>query len=104
MQLLCRLSEQNRSGRQPIGELIARLGTETLEPAESELPSEEAIDEAVRAKLLSRLLAGQSDEAEREYARMYSRTGKSTPRLCTRQPRNSMTRLNIKTPPSWRSP
>ena len=69
MQLLCRLSEQNRSGRQPIGELIARLGTETLEPAESELPSEEAIDEAVRAKLLSRLLAGQSDEAEREYAR-----------------------------------
>ena len=34
----------------------------------------------------------------------YSRTGRSTPRLCTLQPRSSMTRLKIKTPPSWRSP
>ncbi len=34
VQLLCRLSDLNRSGRQPIGELISRLNANILEPGE----------------------------------------------------------------------
>src|SRR5271166_4560566 len=51
VQLLCRLSELNRSSRQPIGELISRLNVDTLEPAESASPSN-GVDDAARAKLV----------------------------------------------------
>jgi MerR family transcriptional regulator, light-induced transcriptional regulator len=68
VQLLCRLSDLNRSSRQPIGELISRLNVDALEPGEPALRSNGAVDEAVRAKLVYRLIAGESEEAEREYA------------------------------------
>ncbi len=73
VQLLCRLSDLNRSGRQPIGELISRLNADVLEPGEPASPSNGAIDEAVRTKLVGRLIAGDSAEAEREYASFVSR-------------------------------
>ncbi len=73
VQLLCRLSDLNRSGRQPIGELISRLNADVLEPGEPASPSNGAIDEAVRTKLVGRLIAGVSEEAEREYASYVSR-------------------------------
>jgi len=73
VQLLCRLSELNRSGRQPIGELISRLNADVLAPGEPALPSNGAIDEAVRTKLVCRLIAGESAEAEREYASFVNR-------------------------------
>lgn len=38
VQLLCRLSDLNRSSRQPIGELISRLSAEILEPGEHAPP------------------------------------------------------------------
>ncbi len=71
VQLLCRLSELNRSSRQPIGELISRLNVDTLEPAESASPAN-GVDDAARAKLVHRLIAGESEEAEREYASFVS--------------------------------
>jgi len=73
VQLLCRVSDLNRSGRQPIGELISRLSADVFELAEPASPSNGAIDEAVRTKLVSRLIAGDSEEAEREYASFVSR-------------------------------
>ncbi len=73
VQLLCRLSELNRSGRQPIGELISRLTADLVAPGEPEIPSNGAIDEAVRTKLVSRLIAGVIAVAEREYASFVSR-------------------------------
>ncbi len=73
VQLLCRLSDLNRSSRQPIGELISRLSAGILEPGEHAPPSNGAVDEAVRAKLVCLLIAGESEEAEREYAGFASR-------------------------------
>ncbi len=73
VQLLCRLSDQNRAGRQPIGELIARLRTEEPEQSEPSVPPNGAVDEAVRTKLVHRLLAGESAEAEREFASFASK-------------------------------
>ena len=73
VQLLCRLSEMNRSGRQPIGELMSQLTAENREPEELALPSNGAVDEAGRTHLVCRLIAGESDEAEREYASFTSR-------------------------------
>jgi len=73
VQLLCRLSDLNRSSRQPIGELISRLNADVLEPGEPASSSNGPIDEAVRSKLVGRLIAGESEEAEREYASFVSR-------------------------------
>jgi DNA-binding transcriptional MerR regulator len=67
VQMLCRMSDLNRSSRQPIGELITRLQVDSPEPAEPEVPSRK-VDDAARAKLVHRLIAGQSEEAERQYA------------------------------------
>jgi len=73
VQLLCRLSDLNRSSRQSIGELISRLNADNPEPGETASPSNGAVDEAVRTNLVCRLIAGESEEAEREYAGFVNR-------------------------------
>jgi len=73
VQLLCRLSDMSRSGRQPIGELISRLNADDFQPAKPASPSYGPVDESARTKLICRLIAGESEEAEREYVTFVSR-------------------------------
>jgi methanogenic corrinoid protein MtbC1 len=73
VQLLCRLTELNRASRQPISELISRLNAGILEHGEGPLPAHNGCDEELRVRLVSRLIAGESEGAEREYAAFASR-------------------------------
>jgi DNA-binding transcriptional MerR regulator len=73
VQTLLRLSRLSRSGRHSIGELIALLKKGRLDLGEVSLAAAGPVGDETIAELIDRLIKGDSQGAEREYARFSSR-------------------------------
>ncbi|HKM53821.1 MAG TPA: MerR family transcriptional regulator [Isosphaeraceae bacterium] len=78
VEILCRLTELNRTRRQPIGELIERLSAPACPPGQEPVSPEQSSDEAIWTELVRHLLQGDYAGAEREYASLASRCNPST--------------------------
>jgi DNA-binding transcriptional MerR regulator len=72
VQTLCRLTHLNRSNRQPIGELISSLQTGRLDLGQLRPAGTDLLGQNTNSELIGRLIAGDTQGAELEFARLAS--------------------------------